>query len=56
MKGVRVLSTMSKSIADVRKACGGRSKGRICCGCGALAPPSTFGPDGGGGVALYTPP
>jgi len=25
-----VLSTMSKSIDEVRKACGGRSKGSIC--------------------------
>jgi hypothetical protein len=51
-----VLSTMSSSIADVKKACGGRSTGRTCCGGGPLAPPSTFGPCCGGGVALYTPP
>jgi hypothetical protein len=51
-----VLSTMSSSIADVKKACGGRSTGRTCCGGGPRAPPSTFGPCCGGGVALYTPP
>jgi CO dehydrogenase/acetyl-CoA synthase beta subunit len=27
---VHVLSTMSRSIAEVKNACGGRSRGRIC--------------------------
>jgi hypothetical protein len=52
---VSVLSTMSKSIAEVRKACGGRSTGSLCCGGGPRAPPSTLGPCCGGGVALYAP-
>lgn len=52
--GVSILSTMSNSIADVRKACGGRSTGRTGGGACPRAPPSMFACCGGG-VALYTP-
>jgi hypothetical protein len=55
MQGVFILSTMSSSIAEVKKACGGRSTGNTGGGACPRAPPSMLGPCCGGGVALYTP-